>query len=71
VTNDEALAIAKDTARQNGWPWQLPIYVKRRRRIFRSAVWSVVTNVDKRGCNVRANVDDRDGRVLQANFCPR
>lgn len=76
LTSEQAIAIAKDVARENAWPWIGEGHVRRAGYLSRLVhaggehVWSVVSHRD-RGCNVYVIIRDRDGRVLAKGFAPR
>jgi len=71
MTRTEAIAIAKATAERNQWTWREPVEANRRLTWLLCKRWHVVSNADNRGCNVRIDIDDLTGDVLQAAFCPR
>jgi hypothetical protein len=71
VTQSEAIAIAKLEAAKNGWAWHEPAIALRRGWFFERKKWEVVSNSDKIGCNVRVFIDDEDGSIIKAAFCPR
>jgi hypothetical protein len=75
---EEAVAIAKDVARQNRWIWTgevkatlhkpIPVlgWLLRQRRH-----WRVISNADDFGCNVIVTVDDKTRAVLSKRFGTR
>ena len=71
MTRDEAVSIASRLAAEKGWRWEPPIVASRRGGLLFSKRWEVVSNSDKRGCNVRVVINDRDGSVVSSAFCPR
>jgi len=71
MTESEAVSVAKAEADKRDWPWHDPVRATRRRSLFRGRKWEVVSNADKIGCNVRVLIDDGDGSVIKAAFCPR
>ena len=71
MTQSEAISIAKSEAEKNGWPWHEPTSALRRGWLFTRKKWEVVSNADKRGCNVCVFIDDEDGSVVRAAFCRR
>jgi hypothetical protein len=71
MTENEAISVAEAEAAKNDWPWHEPIRASRRRSLFQGAKWEVVSNADRIGCNVRVLIDDGDGSVITAAFCPR
>jgi hypothetical protein len=71
MDHGSALRVARQFAVEKGWHWLEPVSVSKHWRLFRSSVWKVVTNSDKRGCNIQIEIDDRDGAVIRGAFCPR
>ena len=71
MTKTEAIAIAKGTAERNQWTWREPVEANRSFTLLLRKRWHVVSNAGNRGCNVRIEIDDCTGDVLQAAFCPR
>jgi hypothetical protein len=71
MTKNEALDLAQDVARNEGWPWLEPVSVVRRRRwIFGPYVWHIVTNGSTRGRNIRMTITDNSGEVRQKGYLP-
>jgi hypothetical protein len=70
---EDAVRIARVVADEQGWPWQEPVEVIRRRSfVFFGAVsWEVRTNAECLGMNVSVEIDDATGRVLRKGFLPR
>lgn len=66
ITEEEALARAREECGRRGWPWTEPVRVRRRRRGY-----SVLTNAEARGGNVLVSIDGVTGEVLHANYAPR
>ena len=72
MTQEQAIMIAKDTAKKAGWIWKEPItVVKKRKWLLGRPYWSVVSNSEKKGMNVRVTIDDLTGQILQSNFSRR
>lgn len=72
MTSDEALALARSIAHEQGWTWKEPIRVtKRRPWLIGNTYWEVVSNANSRGMNVRVSIEDRTGKVRRKVFLPR
>lgn len=72
MTKTEIVEIAKSAVEQEGWPWEEPIMVFRRRRwvLFGAVQWEIITYADYRGGNVFLMIDDRTGSVFRKSFRP-
>jgi hypothetical protein len=70
MKREEALAVARAAAEANGWPWQEPLHVTKRRRFvfFGPVSWRITTNAACRGGNVRIALDDASERVVEQGF---
>ncbi len=78
ITSDQAIAIAKKIATQEGWMWFEPIEIDKipRKKLparFPGAfdVWSIRTNIEMKGCNVSMLVDAEDGTIRVKGYGPR
>jgi len=72
MTETDAIGIAEQVAAANGWTWLEPVHASLKRSFFtRAKHWEVVSNSGSIGCNVRILIDDRDGAIVKAVFCPR
>lgn len=73
MTDEEALATARAVALVEGWPWQEPVQVKRRRSwfFFGPPYWEIWTNADSIGSNVRIVIDETTGEVEEKRFLSR
>jgi hypothetical protein len=71
MTESEAIAIAKVEVAKNDWSWFEPVRASQRSTLFRGKRWKIVSNFGNRGCNVRVVIDDQDGSIIQAGYCPR
>ena len=71
-TRNEIIEIAKRVVQQEGWPWEEPIEVLRRRRwvLFGAVQWEIMTYADHRGGNVFIMIDDRTGSVFRKSLRP-
>jgi hypothetical protein len=71
-TRNEIIEIAKRVVQQEGWPWEGPIQVLRRRRwvLFGPVEWEIMTYTDYRGGNVYIMIDDKTGKVIGKSFYP-
>lgn len=66
VTKSDCIRIARDACRLAGWPWVEPVIV--RRGVFS---WTVITNAESIGSNVRIVVRKKDGHITKQSFAPR
>ncbi len=78
MTEEDAIRIAKEVARENGWTWRGEVNASLHRPLrlfawlFRSRpCWDVTSNVGMRGCNVRVSIDAESGEVIRKAFGPR
>jgi hypothetical protein len=72
MTEEEAIEIAKRTAKQEGWAWIDPAYARLRRRWFRpGGQWRIYSNRLMKGPKVRVFIDDETGEVLEKGYIPR
>lgn len=67
MSESDALSIARRIAAERGWPWKEPVRIRR----TRSGYWTVWTNCECRGCNIRIILDDSTGETKLAVFLPR
>jgi len=64
MTREEAVQLAQEVARAEGWPWHDPIDVAYFRRwLIGPKCWRLTTNFGSRGGNVRVLLEDRTGNV--------
>lgn len=66
LSRDELIAIARNVSEQHGWPWAEPISIQN--RLF---TWTVVTNYNKIGRNIRVKISKRTGSPIEWSFIPR
>lgn len=66
LTQQDAAAIAKAVCAENGWPFLEPVAVQP--GLFS---WTIVTNAQQIGCNVRVRVHKRSGKITMKAFNPR
>lgn len=72
MMQNEAIELAREVAEAQAWPWLEPTRAIRFRRWWiGSHTWEVVSNVDKRGLNVRIVIDDSTGRIIKKRFLSR
>ena len=73
MTESEAIAVAKQIAEHEGWPWDEPVsaVLERRFILLGPKEWTVTTNATLRGCNLRIVLDARTGAVLIKHRLPR
>jgi hypothetical protein len=70
MTAAEALALAKNIARQEGWPWLEPVEIRCRRKYvwWGARRWLIKTNRDSLGCNAWFQIDDRPAAIMAKGF---
>ena len=73
MTEGEVVDLAKRIASSNGWPWIVPVQVKRKRRLLGLGVgyWTVLSNSDSIGCSIYLEIDDSTGAVVKCAFRKR
>ena len=73
LTKEEAIAIARSVAEQEGWPWREPIWANTYRNffLFGTLRWHIRTNSDHRGGNVNVHLIDATGEVIIKGFADR
>jgi hypothetical protein len=73
MTEHEAIAIAREVAASEGWPWCEPIITSKSRRfvIAGTVYWHVLSNANYRHTNIYLCIDDQTGRVISKRFAPR
>jgi hypothetical protein len=73
MTEEQAVMLAAEVAKREGWPWRPPIQATlRKRSLFsRQKYWEIRSNVAMRGMNVTVSIDDATGIVEGAGFLPR
>jgi hypothetical protein len=65
------LAVAREVASQRGWPWLEPVEISLSSSGTTGRVWTIHTNSQERGMNVRIVIRESDESVLQAGYLPR
>lgn len=72
MTQNEAIAIARQVATAEDWPWREPIIATKSRRfvIAGAAYWHVMSNAGHRGANVYVCIEDRTRSVVSKVFAP-
>ncbi|WP_144979693.1 hypothetical protein [Gimesia aquarii] len=71
MTEQDAIEIASEYAQEQGWTWREPVSCKRHVPWFRTTYYSVYTNSNRRGCNIRISIDEASGTIKSACFLPR
>ncbi|KAA3644947.1 MAG: hypothetical protein DWQ07_16225 [Chloroflexi bacterium] len=66
VSTEEALEILKSLADEKGWTWREPVEINSKR-----GKWMIWTHHGIRGVNVRGEIDQQTGEILEAGFMPR
>jgi hypothetical protein len=68
----EAIEIAKTLTLKSGWIWREPVSaIKKRKYFFGKAYWSITTNSECIGMNVRVLIDDSTGQIIRSSFSKR
>jgi hypothetical protein len=70
---DEARRIAAELASAKAWPFVEPVRMRRHRSVpfVGGWHWTVVSNADNRGRNVRVEIDAQTGAIVASAFNPR
>lgn len=72
MTEQEAVEIARQLAKQEGWGWVDPAFATLRRPWFGpGGRWEIFSNRGGVGTVVRVVIDDETGRVLEKGYVPR
>ncbi len=67
-----AIAIARATAKEEGWAFVEPVATTLRRPWFGGGGrWEIRTNATSRGAMARFVIDAADGRVMDKGYIPR
>lgn len=67
LTEQHAIAIAKEACQRREWPWREPVIVQTGPR----ETWHLRTNGRARGCNALFVVDKTTGTILSERFANR
>jgi uncharacterized membrane protein YkoI len=72
ITSEEAIAIARARAEENGWGFAEPAAVVHRRGWFgQSDRFEIETNAGKLGTKARFVIDADSGEILSQGYIPR
>ena len=76
MRSDEAIAIAKDVAKQHRWVWTGEVKATLHKPLLglligRRPYWRVISNADDVGMNVVVTIDDKTRAVLSKRFGTR
>jgi len=72
VTEDEAIAIARTAAEQEGWAWVEPALATFRQPWFgKGGRWEIFSNARGLGAKARVVVDAQTGAILEKGYVPR
>lgn len=66
LSRDELIAIARRISEQYSWQWLEPIGIQN--RLF---TWTVVTNYNSMGCNIRVKISKQTGEPIRWSYIPR
>jgi hypothetical protein len=66
LKKQQLIDIAKLECEKESWPWLEPISIQ-----DNWSDWTIITNSDKIGCNVRIIVSKKSGEVFKKSFMPR
>ncbi|MDB5346941.1 MAG: hypothetical protein JWP89_5318 [Schlesneria sp.] len=70
MTQDEAIAIARQVATSEGWPWCEPIEAMKSRRFVIAGAWywHILSNANYRHTNVYMCIDDETKSIISKRF---
>lgn len=75
MRREDAIAVAKDVAKQHRWTWTGTIKATLHKPIpvlgillRQRAHWKIISNADDFGFNVVVKVDDQTGKILSKSF---
>jgi len=68
---EKLLEVARTIAAARGWPWLEPVAIEVESLSRQGRVWTIRTNCQNRGQNIRIAIDDADFTVVSAGFLPR
>ena len=72
LTSEDARRIASELAAREGWPFREPLQVTcRRAMLLGPQRWTVLSNAQGRGSNVRVVIDARTGAIVSQAWNPR
>jgi hypothetical protein len=72
MSEQEAIARAKQVVQEQGWPWVEPAQATLRRAwLGRGGTWTIFTNAKGLGTKSRVVLDARTGAVLETGYVPR
>jgi hypothetical protein len=72
MTENDAFAIARQVAHDQGWTFAEPPFAEFRRKWFgKGGTWEVFSGRHGLGAKVRVLIDDATGRVLEKGYIPR
>lgn len=66
LSEQELVNIAKQACEKENWPWLEPVRIQNG-----FGKWTVVTNYEAIGCNVRIVISKKTGEVVDKFFMPR
>jgi hypothetical protein len=65
------LAGARELASQRRWPWLEPVEISLSSSGTAGPLWTILTNSQARGMNVRIVIREADESIVQAGYLPR
>jgi hypothetical protein len=65
------LQIARADADERGWTWLEPVEVSLSSSGSSGRVWTIETNSQSRGMNIRIVIREADESIVQAGYLPR
>jgi hypothetical protein len=65
------LEIARNLSVERGWTWLEPVDIKRSSSGAAGRIWTIRTNADEVGMNIRILIRESDGAILQASYLLR
>jgi hypothetical protein len=72
MSEEQAIAIARRVAEQEGWAWADPALATLRKNWSgRGGRWEILSNARALGAKVRVVLDAESGAVLEKGYVPR
>lgn len=65
------LAVARELASQRGWYWLEPVEISLSSSSASGRLWTIETNCQSRGMNIRIVIREADETIVQAGYLPR
>jgi hypothetical protein len=65
------LAVARELASERSWPWIEPVEISLSSSGTAGRIWTIVTNSQARGMNIRIVIREADESIVHAGYLPR